>query len=202
MAEMATRRAGLSDAYHRGDLPRALVRDGRQLMREGGLDALSLRATAARAGVSAAAPYRHFADKQELLTAILTDALRDLGERLATVDRASGPDRSRLLLARFVDFVQAEPDVFRLLAAPDARRRADPEFIAAMRTVFAPLAETIVEAEPGMADGHGATDSALTIIQCLLQGLAAMIGGGYVPAKDAYLVANQLFSAIGHWSVE
>ncbi len=57
-------------AYHHGDLRAALLDAAVALIAEGGLPALSLRECARRAGVSHAAPYRHFVDKDALLLAI------------------------------------------------------------------------------------------------------------------------------------
>src|SRR5207244_8609625 len=56
--------------YHHGDLRNALIQVGLELLAEGGAAALDLRKVARKAGVSHAAPYRHFADKQALIAAI------------------------------------------------------------------------------------------------------------------------------------
>ena len=71
-------------SYHHGALRETLLTEGRQLLTEQGVDAVSLRELARRAGVSHAAPRRHFIDRDALLEAIaaqgfddLTAALRD-----------------------------------------------------------------------------------------------------------------------------
>ena len=51
------------DAYQHGNLREALIQAGLRLLSEGGLENLSLRGAAQLAGVSHAAPYRHFRDK-------------------------------------------------------------------------------------------------------------------------------------------
>ena len=56
--------------YHHGDLRAALVDAALSLVKEGGIEALGLRAAARRAGVTHAAPYRHFEDKTDLLAAV------------------------------------------------------------------------------------------------------------------------------------
>src|ERR1700741_2439858 len=56
--------------YHHGDLRDALVQAAQRILETDGLAALSLRAVARRAGVSPAAPYHHFPDKQALLDAV------------------------------------------------------------------------------------------------------------------------------------
>ncbi|MBX2812082.1 MAG: TetR/AcrR family transcriptional regulator [Myxococcales bacterium] len=58
------------DRYHHGALRTALLSAAVTLIEERGVHRLSLRECARRAGVSHAAPYRHFADKDALLMAI------------------------------------------------------------------------------------------------------------------------------------
>ncbi len=67
--------------YHHGDLRAALLGAAMELLEEddGGL---SLRAAARRAGVSATAPYRHFADKEALESELAAQGFADLGRRL------------------------------------------------------------------------------------------------------------------------
>jgi len=59
--------------YHHGDLKHALVQAGIALIEEGGIPALSLRALAARVGVSHTAPRNHFGSLRGLLTAIAAE---------------------------------------------------------------------------------------------------------------------------------
>ena len=73
--------------YHHGDLRNALIVAAAELIeRDGTLD-FSMAEAAASAGVSAAAPYRHFADKEELLRAVRDLAIFGLGH--AADDTAS-----------------------------------------------------------------------------------------------------------------
>jgi AcrR family transcriptional regulator len=68
--------------YHHGDLKNALIEAGIEILAEEGVGGLSLRKAARRAGVSHAAPYAHFADKQTLIAAIASDGHSKLNERL------------------------------------------------------------------------------------------------------------------------
>ena len=56
--------------YHHGDLRTVMIEKGIEFINEHGAKSLSLRKIAAACGVSHAAPYSHFAGKEELLTAI------------------------------------------------------------------------------------------------------------------------------------
>jgi len=65
--------------YHHGDLRNALIVAAAELIERDGTLEFSMAEAAARAGVSAAAPYRHFADKEELLRAVRELAILGLG---------------------------------------------------------------------------------------------------------------------------
>ena len=101
-----------ADAYQHGDLHEALVQAGLKLLAEGGPAALSLRAAAQLAGVSHAAPYRHFRDKQALVGAIaergfrlLTASMRDEAARHES-SAVGTPDARQLLLALGAGYVR------------------------------------------------------------------------------------------------
>ena len=57
-------------SYHHGDLRRSLIEMGIEIIKQEGEEALSLRKVAAKCGVSNAAPYAHFKNKNEFLAAI------------------------------------------------------------------------------------------------------------------------------------
>src|ERR1700755_3363189 len=71
-----------ADSYQHGDLREALVDAGLKLLIEGGVEDLSLRAAAQLAGVSHAAPYRHYRDKDALVAAIAERGFRLLTESM------------------------------------------------------------------------------------------------------------------------
>ncbi len=57
-------------SYHHGDLRRALIETGIDFIKEKGEEALSLRKIAEMCGVSNAAPYAHFKNKDEFIAAV------------------------------------------------------------------------------------------------------------------------------------
>lgn len=81
--------------YHHGDLRAALVDAALALVAEQGVDALSVAEAARRTGVSAAAPYRHFPTRLDLLKATAARAAELLAAELAKVNELSDP-RDRL----------------------------------------------------------------------------------------------------------
>ncbi|TMR90331.1 TetR/AcrR family transcriptional regulator [Nonomuraea basaltis] len=78
--------------YHHGDLRAELIREGLALLAETGVAGFSVAKVAARAGVSSAAPYRHFADRDGLLAACAAAILCDITDRLVEAAEWAGPD--------------------------------------------------------------------------------------------------------------
>src|SRR5690348_12591495 len=107
------------DAYQHGDLRHALIQAGLKLLAEGGAGELSLRAAAELAGVSHAAPYRHFKDKNALLAAIAEEGFRQLTARMRQeLAACSGDDlaaRLRASAVGYVRFAVENPASFRLV---------------------------------------------------------------------------------------
>jgi len=116
--------------YHHGNLRDALVEAAVDVVREGGPEALALRELARRVGVSHAAAYRHFADREALVDVVAQRALQTfverIRERLATIDESDPVTRARRRLVEigvaYVGFALTESGLFRLLftAYPDA----------------------------------------------------------------------------------
>jgi len=78
--------------YHHGGLRDALIAAAQDILEADGLAALSLRAVARQAGVSPAAPYHHFSDKQALLDAVAERGFDALTAAMTTrMDKVSGP---------------------------------------------------------------------------------------------------------------
>jgi AcrR family transcriptional regulator len=96
-----------------------------ELIRDGGEDALSMRALGQSSGLSRGAPYRHFADKDALLQAIAAAGLTDLGLRLdRSVRRARGSKLTAALRA-YVEWAVANPDWYRVTFQSRSTSHAD-----------------------------------------------------------------------------
>ncbi len=126
-------------AYHHGTLQRALLDDAAVLLSEGGQEAVSLRALARRAGVSPRAPYRHFADKAALLTALAVEAFVAFGKALAAADSGAEPGGELEAQAiAYVRFGLQAPGRFRLMFGNE-RPVADEALAAAKQNAFGVL---------------------------------------------------------------
>ncbi len=125
---------GMVDAYHHGDLRRALVEAALAVIDEDGVDALTLRGVARRAGVSHAAPYHHFADLADLRAAVAAECFADLRDRMVRA-RAAGasPDRQVRELGRsYIDYAVERPNRFRLMWRPELRGPGAPGEVVAL----------------------------------------------------------------------
>lgn len=103
------------EAYHHGDLRSALVALALERVRRGGTESFSLREAARDAGVTSGAAYKHFADKDELLAAVATEALGLLAKRTQKATSGlKGKERLRAAAMAYIEFASAEPRLFRL----------------------------------------------------------------------------------------
>src|SRR4051812_31489326 len=103
--------------YHHGDLSRALVDAARKILESEGPSALSLRAVAREAGVSPAAPYHHFKDKNELLEAVAHEGWHELDAALAKARASTDEARTRMtnLGVAYVCFARDNPALYRVM---------------------------------------------------------------------------------------
>ena len=105
-------------AYHHGDLRQALTAAARELIDLKGPDNFSVAEAARKAGVSSAAPYKHFADKDELMVSVCIAAM---GDKYASMQAAidplppRSPERLVALGRVYIDFAIREPNVFRMM---------------------------------------------------------------------------------------
>ena len=79
--------------YHHGSLRQALIEAAVKTIAKHGVDALSLRELAARAGVSPGAPYHHFSNRSELLASIAEEGFMRLEAHLVAAHDAA-PDNA------------------------------------------------------------------------------------------------------------
>lgn len=102
--------------YHHGDLRTALMDAALDMLSEEGIEKLSLRGVAKRAGVSQAAPYHHFKNRDQLLEAVAAQGFAQLRESLMHHAKEDpGGDFMRGMGVGYVMFAVKNPSLFRLM---------------------------------------------------------------------------------------
>jgi len=142
---MRARLRGQKVRYHHGDLRRTLLDAAMTLIDIRGLGALTLRETARRAGVSEAAPYRHFTNLDDLLGAVALEGYEML---ITDLESVRGP---RALRETYLTFAGDFPGRYILMFSP----LADGKAAARRLEEIAHVAELVEEAG-GLAALHGA----------------------------------------------
>jgi AcrR family transcriptional regulator len=177
--------------YHHGDLRTALLRAAMELLEESGETALSLRAVARRAGVSPAAPYRHYADREALVSAVAAVGYRELAERLAAAHPSpSTPEQLASVAIAYVQFALERPALFRIMFGEPCDRDND-ERVAATAAVSL-YVRAIVERSFPQADA----DALATGVWALVHGLAFLHLDGKLDAPTPSVVAYRVTAAI------
>ena len=170
--------------YHHGDLRAALLAEGLRLVETSGADALSLRAVARAAGVSATSVYRHFPDKRALMMALAQEGVRRLGEaqREAAAVAGTGAAAFSATGVAYVHFALANPGLFRLTFTYPGIDVGDPTSDAA--------ASLLHDHALDMAHGD-ARQARIVALRAwaLVHGLALLMLDGRVPPSDALIDA-------------
>jgi AcrR family transcriptional regulator len=179
-------------AYHHGSLPQVLIEVSLDLIAESGLESFSLARAAKAAGVSVAAPYRHFANKAALLGAIARSGFEELGATLRTAADQYPDDPVESLLEQgsaYIGFVVSRPALASVMFSTRGR---DPQSNAGL-AALAVLGETLARLE---RDGRLAVplDTALRATWALVHGLAMLHTGGMrtISEEDAPVLRMQV----------
>src|SRR5262245_62601010 len=105
-------------SFHHGDLREALIAATRELLIEHGPDGFTLADACRRAGVTTAAPYKHFRDKQEILEEIVLRGFEELAAANAKAVAEGGPGTIAGITAMgrsYLDFAVAQTAMLPLL---------------------------------------------------------------------------------------
>ncbi|MFF9853848.1 TetR/AcrR family transcriptional regulator [Streptomyces litmocidini] len=181
-----------ASAYHHGDLRAACLRAARELLEEDGSAGLSLRAVARRAGVSPTAPYRHYADREALVSAVAAEGYRELTEHLKAAHPApSTPDDLAAVATAYVRFALEHPAMFRAMFAEPCDPTSE-ERVAATAAISAYVQGIVRDAFPGAED----TGALSTTVWALVHGLAFLHLDGKLDASSPEAVADQVRSSV------
>ena len=152
---------------------RGLLDAAGELLDAGGPAAVTLREVGARAGVSRSAPYRHFADKESLLTALAIEAWNTVGHALEALASSSDAAQERSLRTALLSLVtlgRSRPHLYRLMfttpvgdpaAAVAAAERAQDQFLKIVAGCVGPR-QARQYAGLLLTSAHGITDLELS----------------------------------------
>jgi AcrR family transcriptional regulator len=176
------------DRYHHGDLRAALVDAAIDLIAERGVRDFSLAEATRRVGVTAAAPYRHFADRDDLLAAVAVRALETFAAMLAAEgDKEGTPQQQLAAMARaYVRFAAEERPMFETLFSAGIDKSRYPELKRAYEPidVFFSLVAEVSEGDAAAADALAGA------LEATAHGHAALLlDGEYGEGADAIRTA-------------
>jgi AcrR family transcriptional regulator len=175
--------AARRDSYHHGDLKRALTSAALSLVAEKGPKGFTLTEAARRAGVSTAAPYRHFADKAELLATVAEQGFRELHADLVAAAAFSEPRARVIELGRaYVRWAVAHPDHYQVMFGAERIKADHPGLAVAAEQAFGDLLDAITRCqEAGIVEGEDPRPVAAPLWS-LVHGVASLAIGGELRA--------------------
>ncbi|NKX45781.1 TetR/AcrR family transcriptional regulator [Roseicyclus persicicus] len=143
-ASAVTPKAG----YHHGDLRAQLIAAVAELVESHGPDGFSVAEAARRAGVSSAAPYKHFKDRHEILRGVVAEAMDRLHAAMEA-GAAAHPRGSLEAIAAvglaYVDFARTGPGVFRLVFGLTEGHEDDPDLMAKGDQCFGVVQQAVAD---------------------------------------------------------
>ena len=172
--------------YHHGDLRSALVEAAIGVIAERGVRDFSMAEASRRLGVTTAAPYRHFADRDELLAAVATRALTVFADMLSTADDADDAadaadaadtpaQRLAAMAGAYVRFAAQQRPLFDTLFNSGLDKSRHPELQRAWEPVDALLAAVVLD----VCDGDAvAAESLSDAIEASSHGYAMLLNDG------------------------
>lgn len=174
-------------SYHHGDLPRALVAAAGELIEAGEGARLTLRAAAQSAGVSVAAPYRHFADREALLAATLAAGFKELTRRTDAA-RGAHTDPVDALVAcglAYVQFAADRPHIYGLMFGPECDKAHYPDLMEAGHAALAVLHHAVADCHAAGLIGAADVQQVALAGWALTHGLASLYADGLLSGTPA-----------------
>lgn len=114
----STSKKAVKNKYHHGDLRPSLLAAATEMIKEGGVDALSLRKLAEKVGVSRTATYHHFKDKHDLLSAVAAQGFltwQAIEQAIFSDENLEIEERYRQFVFKYIDFAANNPALYDLM---------------------------------------------------------------------------------------
>jgi AcrR family transcriptional regulator len=191
-----TRRSGTERGYHHGDLRNGLLEAARAILEEQDLSALTLRAVARRAGVSHAAPYRHFPNHEALLVELGLEGFAELRQFINEAGKVGGPESDRIanIGAAYMRFVAKRPAVARLMFGPQLPHREKfPALGIAAEAIGAEIGAALSDPTLGLAVWAAVHGLAMLVLENVID-LGQRRSGLHVLPSRSEILLRSLFS--------
>lgn len=176
-------------AYHHGDLRRALLQGAIELLAAGGPAHLTMRGAAHKAGVSPAAPYRHFADKRAMLAAVAEEGFLALERACLAAANDGARDPIEVFWRRGVAYVQFaidNPAHYRVMFGPEIPdKRAYEDLDRAATTAYDALRSSLRECVSAGFFGEEEIELRAMRAWAVVHGLALLFIDGQFNVNDA-----------------
>jgi AcrR family transcriptional regulator len=180
--------------YHHGDLREAILGHAVVKIEAEGPAALSLRDLARECGVSPSAPQKHFATKQDLLTALAVRGYDELADAMSDARLDGTIDKALMKIGQaYVAYVVDHPRLLQLMFGRRFDEGAQDVASAAMRA-YAPIDEALERART-RGEIVGNRRNVAIFIQVLLQGLACSFSNGALGAASQQAVVRQVVNS-------
>ena len=191
--------AGERRGYHHGNLREALVLAALELIGQKGPSGFSFAEAARHAGVSPAAPYRHFRDRDALMADVAQRGFERFEAALSAAWRKGQPDPLRALEAvgkAYIAFARTEPAFFSAMFEACLPPDAHPRMHQAGEQAFAILRQAAEAAVAGARPGLRPPALMVALhMWSLAHGIAALFGRGDVGRRKIPMAAEELLEA-------
>ena len=182
--------------YHHGDLRDTLLREAAILLREHGVQGLSLRRLAERAGVSRTAPYHHFTDKNALLCALAEQGFLRLDRLIdgMSLDPADPEPGLRQFVRDYLRFAAEDPERYELMFGRTLWKagRPDPALTRVAHDCFRRYVEAVRPERLGSLDQGADPLRVAQASWATLHGLCRLLLDGiYLRREDMEAVSDQ-----------
>lgn len=178
-----------TNSYHHGDLKNALIRAGIQVLAQDGVNGLSLRKVARKAGVSHNAPYAHFADKQALIASIAVDGHARISVLIEQVigQYPDDPLRQLVHLAwAYMQFGLESPAHYRIIfSGLIENEKRHPAFVQVSQHSLQLLNKIVADCQAAGVVRSDDCDVEMVAVSMwgLIHGLVSLVIEGQVPSK-------------------
>jgi AcrR family transcriptional regulator len=174
-----------SRSYHHGDLKRALIESAKDILRNEGQEALTLRAVARAAGVSPTAPYRHFADRRSLVAAVAEEGFHEMGLAMRHAMAVEGGRKGfKQIGLAYVRFAHEHSAEYRVMFGAELAQRDDlPGLLQQSRSVIEFVAHGIAELQKAGVVGPGEPRTLAVTVWAVLHGLVMLSLDGQTAAS-------------------